>query len=174
MAKTYTAAGSAVAGDVYTAAAHNVIVTDVNNLIVPPALRLNLTADATITNGSLISWSSAAYNTDGMWSSGSTITVQTSGIYLMTFAGFVSTTGSLTYAIAQYGVSSDLGYYGNAGQVLGGTGAYVSHSMVSALTAGDTINFAVAVAGSGTYTLRGTANDQTRARATVTWIGRTS
>lgn len=91
MAKTYTTAGSAVAGDVYTASAHNVIVTDVNNLIVPPLARLRLTSDVSVPNvshtnvGFTSSNAVEDYDTDGLISlsaSASSMTIQTAGIYL--------------------------------------------------------------------------------------------
>jgi hypothetical protein len=89
MAKTYTAAGSAVAGQVYSAAAHNVIVTDVNNFIVPPAVRVIKTATMNVTNAidTLITWDSEVYDTDSMvnlGASSSQITIGTTGIYVIT------------------------------------------------------------------------------------------
>lgn len=174
MAKTYTAAGSAIAGEVYTASAHNVIVTDVNNLIVPAALRLNLTTSATITNGSSISWSSEAYDTDGMWSSGSTITVNTTGLYVMTFNGFVTAATSLAYAISQINIGGDVTHYGAGAAILGGNSGYISQSVLANIEATNTITFAVAFSAVGAVTLAGTTNDATRTRATVTWVGRTS
>jgi hypothetical protein len=90
MAKTYTAAGSAVAGDVYTAAAHNVIVTDVNNFIVPPMVRAIRTADQTITNASTTAiqfTASDEFDTDAMHDTSTNsnrITINTVGVYIIT------------------------------------------------------------------------------------------
>jgi len=84
MAKTYTAAGSATAGDVYTATAHNVIVTDVNNFIVPPLCRVRRATTQTITNNTdtFVSWVIEDIDTDGMFAATSdTITIQTAGVY---------------------------------------------------------------------------------------------
>jgi hypothetical protein len=87
MAKTYTAAGSAVAGDVYTAAAHNVIVTNVNNFIVPPIARVRRATNQSIPNATdtFVSWTIEDIDTDGMFTATSdTITIQTAGVYIVT------------------------------------------------------------------------------------------
>ena len=87
MAKTYTAAGSATAGQVYTASAHNVIVTDVNNLIVPAVAIVKRTAVQSVANagsGAVISWDGENVDNDGMWASGTAITIQTDGVYAAT------------------------------------------------------------------------------------------
>lgn len=87
MAKTYTTAGSAVAGDVYTASAHNVIVTDVNNLIVPPACRVTRTTALSIANASFVAlnFDSTTYDTDSFVGATKTyVTVNTAGIYSVT------------------------------------------------------------------------------------------
>jgi hypothetical protein len=90
MAKTYTAAGTVVAGEVYTAAAHNIIATDVNNFIVPPMARLRLTANVSFTNsthgtvGFKNTNATEDYDTDGMITlsgSNSAITINTAGVY---------------------------------------------------------------------------------------------
>ena len=91
MAKTYTLAGTVVAGDVATAAAFNVVTADVNNLIVPPACRFSITTARNILTGThtSITFNTDAredYDTDGMLAAtaASKITVQTAGIYLCT------------------------------------------------------------------------------------------
>lgn len=87
MAKTYTAAGSAVAGDVYTAAAHNVIVTDVNNFIVPAACRVTRTTALNVANNTFVAlnFNSTTYDTDSFVGATTTfLTVNTAGIYSIT------------------------------------------------------------------------------------------
>ena len=88
MAKTYTAAGSAVAGDVYTAAAHNVIVTDINNTIVPPACVATAGATQNIVNTTYtaLTFSAEQFDTDAIHDTStntSRFTVTTPGIYQM-------------------------------------------------------------------------------------------
>ena len=103
MAKTYTAAGSATAGEVYTSSAHNVIVTDVNNFIVPPMCRAALTSAINpYTSNTDISWSTdssgGGFDTDGMWDSGqpARVTFQTAGVYIVTFGYNVNHSGTIT------------------------------------------------------------------------------
>ena len=88
MAKTYTAAGSAVAGDVYTAAAHNVIVTDINNTIVPPACVATAGAAQNIVNTTYtaLTFSAEQFDTDAIHDTStntSRFTITTPGIYQM-------------------------------------------------------------------------------------------
>lgn len=90
---TYVAPSTVVAGQTYGAAAHNVIVNDVidldtrvNNLIVPPACRVqkNATQNVTTAIDTLLTWNVESYDTDGMVDLGvssSQITIQTTGIY---------------------------------------------------------------------------------------------
>ena len=99
MAKTYTAAGTVAAGDVYTAAAHNIIATDVNNFIVPPACKVVRTTDTAYTSIAAIPFQSVAagdkgFDTDSMWSAGdpTKITLNTAGIYSIVFQWFLSGT----------------------------------------------------------------------------------
>ena len=87
MAKTYTAAGSATAGDVYTASAHNVIVTDVNNFIVPPMVSAVRSTNQSINNATAtaIQFNAAdEFDTDAMHDTSTNntrITVTTPGVY---------------------------------------------------------------------------------------------
>jgi len=60
-------------------------VTGVNNLIVPPSLRLSRSTAQSIPTSAdtLITWTVEDLDTDGMFSSGTDITVQTTGIYIV-------------------------------------------------------------------------------------------
>jgi hypothetical protein len=92
MAKTYNTIPTVSTGDVYTATAHNNIVTNVNNYRVPPACSLKRTAALSQTASGTyqaISWDTENFTqTDsGMWSSGtnpSRINLTTAGIYYVT------------------------------------------------------------------------------------------
>lgn len=89
MPKTYTAAGTAVAGQVYTAAAHNVIATNVNNFIVPPMCQVKRTTTQAITTASVtdVLFNAETFDTDDMHSTTSNtdrITVNTAGVYIVT------------------------------------------------------------------------------------------
>jgi len=87
MPKTYTAAGTVVAGDVYTAVAHNVIATDVNNFIVPAACRVTRTTALNVANNTFVAlnFNSTTYDTDSFVGATTTfLTVNTAGIYSIT------------------------------------------------------------------------------------------
>ena len=88
MPKTYNTIPTVSTGDVYTATAHNNIVTNVNNTRVPPMCRLFNSATLTpYTTNTAITWNSESYDTDDMHSTSantSRITFQTAGVYLLT------------------------------------------------------------------------------------------
>jgi hypothetical protein len=89
MPKTYTAAGTVVAGEVYTASAHNIIATDVNNLIVPAACSVYHNTTQSIASGTnqTVIFNSELYDTDAMHdnvTANSRITINTPGLYIVT------------------------------------------------------------------------------------------
>lgn len=115
MAKTYTAVPSVSTGDVYTAANYNTYTaTNVSNLIKPASVTLNLTSQsiATTTKKDL-SWTSADANTDGMWTSGASVTINTAGVYVVSLGlqwNNTVTTGTRYAAITKNAaVDSDTG-----------------------------------------------------------------
>jgi hypothetical protein len=119
MPKTYTAAGSAVAGNVYTAAAHNVIVTDVNNFIVPPMCKLSSSAATSTTNATdtIIALGTSDFDTDSMGTTGASarITINTAGVYLVSYSVTwgTSASGSRWATVSKNGVGSPVGGTGN-------------------------------------------------------------
>lgn len=87
MAKTYTSVPTVSTGDVYTAAAHNVVAQNINNMRVPPICRVSRVASLSVNNAADtdITFDTEDIDTDGMFTASSTtITVQTAGIYLCT------------------------------------------------------------------------------------------
>lgn len=175
MAKTYTAAGTVTAGDVYTAAAHNIIATDVNNLIVPPACRLIRATNQTIANNTdtIISMSSAEYDTDSMATTGasSRITISTPGIYLITYE-VKWTTGGTFGRIAFVGKNGTSLHLADA-RVTPTTGAlFISSSAVASLIATDFLVPYVYQASGGNVDM--TTDNGYSCALTATWIGRTS
>jgi hypothetical protein len=88
MPKTYNTIPTTTTGSVYTAAAHNNIVTNVNNYRVPPMCVL--TAGSQVisnTTATVLTYSSEAVDTDDMHSTStntSRITINTAGVYLFT------------------------------------------------------------------------------------------
>ena len=171
MAKTYTAAGSATAGDVYTASAHNVIITDVNNLIVPAACILTATGISVGSGGVTFgdggtggTWTEEV-DTDAMRNPSSNparITITTPGIYVITAnltssSGVsernvqISKNGTTTLAIQTVAVGSS--YF-----------AETSASACANLADGDWLTMTAFSVTTRTYA----------ARFSAVWVGRTS
>ena len=173
MAKTYTAAGSATAGDVYTASAHNVIVTDVNNLVVPSTVSVRLTSDKTYTSASNISWDAEDFDTDSMWASGTSISINTTGLYLVTFHGRVTGTSGFTYVLPSIKQSGGEARIGTV-SVISSTDYRFNATALMSLSAASTLTFDVVFAGGGTVTLNGSDTQGSRTRASVCWIGQTT
>lgn len=174
MAKTYGTVTTFTAGSVLTAAQLNVASTAVNNLVVPPSVQVRLTSDVNpYTSATPISWSSSAYDTDGMFSSGTVVTVQTTGVYVVTFTGYANATATLTRVtpnILKNGVS-----IANQESQGSTTLAYFSFGVITSCTAGDTLAANVGFTGGSAYILKGNASEApSQTRLTATWIGRTS
>ena len=177
MAKTYTAAGTVVAGEVYTAAAHNIIATDINNFIVPPMVSATATAAQSLNNGTwtFINFTSEVFDTDGMFSASDTkITIQTTGVYQMS--------GQVGWALngAQDRLSK---IEKNAATPSNGTpllssfvdaisvsDTHTTMSGIFSLTAGDTVHLSVYQNSGGA--LNTAANPYPLLQAI--WVGRTS
>jgi hypothetical protein len=177
MAKTYNTIPTVSTGDVYTATAHNNIVTNVNNYRVPPSCRVRKTGTQAFTNPTVISFDtdtgSGAHDTDGMWDAGSptVITIQTTGLYLVTaYVAATSATGNaitvlqMSLNTSAGGSFADLGAGGNTG-----TTAAASASGVTSLTAGDTVSITCYFNGSGTGLTIGAATTMS-----ATWVGQVS
>jgi hypothetical protein len=91
MAKTYNSIPTVSTGDVYTATAHNNIVTNVNNYRVPPMASLRLSSSVAVATANHTSFAGFT-NTNGaevidtddmvtLSATASAITVQTAGVY---------------------------------------------------------------------------------------------
>ena len=187
MPKTYTAAGTVPAGDVYTAAAHNIIATNVNNFIVPPAVRATRSTVQSIADVNIlaINFNGETYDTDGMFGgSGTTFTVQTTGLYIVTAT--VSFAANATgQRFAFIGVNPTLSGSGDtttitvstriaATTAIGASGSIQHPLCVSAtyaFTAGDTVVL-------GVYQASGVALNTDIGgelpQMAMTWVGRTS
>jgi len=178
MPKTYTTIPSVVAGETYSATAHNVIATTINNHTVPPSVSVYSTANVTCANNAFtrLSFTTANYDTDSMKGAGTVtgLSINTTGLYLITcYVTFD------TNATGNRGVYIDRGTASSITTIIGyGYGApqnanysdVLATALVS-LTAGDTIQaFGWQNSGGNLDSLGGLAN---RAFA-ATWIGRTS
>lgn len=149
-------------------------VTSVNNLIVPPSVGVKLTGDKTITTGTSFSWdANDGWDTDSMWTSGASITVNTAGIYMVSYTGRVTGSSGFTYVLPNILVSSGEGRLGHAGSIATTDYRWVLTSTL-VLAAATTVSFAVTFSGGGTVTINGSDISGSRTRAALTWIGRTS
>lgn len=154
MAKTYNSIPTVSTGDVYTATAHNNIVTNVNGYRVPPMCIVSTdtnVAIATATETAIAFQSASAPNTDmtitaGTSSStianGGKVTVTTAGVYLVTF--------SILFASNATGVRG-------AGVIKNGTGTWFAGTAALADNAPPASGGATMVKGSGLLSLA--AND---------------
>ena len=162
MAKTYTSSlPAATTGTVLTASNYNNLITDVNNLVVPPMIKAqpNTARTLTTSGGSLLildvasgttpsTQIGAGFTTDPTLSnpgaSNCAITVNTAGIYLVVASAVVGWTGTLTSFnfFIQQTISSGTAQFA-IGQSAGGvsmTGSAVFNcSGITALSAGDTL-----------------------------------
>jgi len=99
MAKTYNTISTFTAGQVLTAAQMNDLGENSNNYRVPPMCLVYRSTDLTgYTHNTAITWDAEGHDTDGMWSSGTDVTIQTSGVYLLHFKANVSGSATITQA----------------------------------------------------------------------------
>jgi hypothetical protein len=149
-----------------------------NNLIVPPAVRATRTTVLSYTSNSDIAWDSVSstggFNTDGMWSAGSPtlLTVQTAGIYLVTFNYYLTFTGTVTQ-VEPYVVSSAASFLSD--EVRQGsftTFVIGNQSGMISFAAGDTIAARLSFTGGSAYSIPAATTNRTALSAV--WLGRAS
>jgi hypothetical protein len=166
----YTTLGTVAPGDVLRAnsgtAAYNNVIGNIDALRVPPAVSVYYGTATTYTQDTDIVWTNEDYDTDGMWASGASVTIQTAGLYVVTFTGRATSTSSA-------GARAALLFSGDPdGQSSAETTSDFrwSLSMVRSLSASDTIT--ARLQWGGTITLQGNTN--LRPTLTVTWLGQVS
>jgi len=169
MPKTYNTIPTVSTGDVYTATAHNAIGTTINSMRVPPMCSVYFGTNTTYTQDTDISWTAQDFtNTDGMWTSGGNITIQTAGLYLVTFTGRATATVSAG-ARAVLNIADSPSVHGPEQST---TDFRWSISLVRSFAASNTISARLQWSGSGTVTLQGSAS--LRPTLTATWLGQVS
>jgi hypothetical protein len=148
-----------------------------NNVVVPPSASIRRTTDQTgYASGGQITWQSTQYDTDTMWSAGAPtrLTVNTAGIYLITFYVYLTATATLTY------IQPDIIIDGNQFQTnfvpaISTTAAYAGVSATASLTAGQYIAAAVYLGSGSAHIIKGSASyGGSQTRLTATLIGRVS
>jgi hypothetical protein len=181
MAKTYNTIPTTTTGSVYTAAAHNNIVTNVNNYRVPPMARVRrATSNFSVTAGSsgFFEWNSETYDTDGMYDGASPqrLTVQTAGVYLVVMNFVLQWSGTATVRDVQLIHTTSGGTETNIG------GVFLDYTSTSVfLRASVAVNFDASVGDyfrGRLFTLTGGTsssllNDST-SNFSATWLGQVS
>jgi hypothetical protein len=177
VAKTYPTIGPFTAGDILTAATMTDVQTNLTNQRVPPSCRVRKTGSQVFTNPTTISFDtdagSGAHDTDGMWDAGSptVITIQTTGLYLVTCAISAGSATANAITTLQMSLNTSAGgsfvSFGANGNT--GTGACASASGVTSLTAGDTVSVLCYFNGSGTGLTIGGGTTMS-----ATWVGQVS
>lgn len=175
MPKTYTTAGSAVAGDVYTASAHNVIVTDVNNFIVPSmcvTTGVNTAQSFAHATFTTVQFNGAdSIDTDAIHdtvTNNTRFTCNTTGLYIVTFTAQINST-----VVTQYILDLRLNATSSIGENASPLAASAARGSVSALihltAATDYIEARIYQESTGA-----TARTVASARMSLCWIGRQS
>jgi hypothetical protein len=176
VAKTYPAIGPFAPGDILTAATMTSIDTNLDNQRVPPAVRVVRTSDVTNYSGSTITWQAETFDTDGMWSSGTTVTIQTAGIYLVNFyASANPVAGTPVYGNPQISINGTLQYIQQTPYFAGNSAMRGAITALHSFAASDTVTAAMDVnwGGAANGTLKGGTNfDSTR--LALTWVGQAS
>ena len=180
MAKTYTAVPSVNTGDVYTAASYNTYTAaNVSNLIVPPAAKIWRTSNLTgYTTGAQITYQAVSYDTDSMWSSGTptVLTIQTAGIYVVTFS--VNWSATATVTAWQPAININNGASNVARLELAcpsTTQGWAVVTYTGSLGVSTVLGSSVSFTGGSAYSLNGSGSDvASNTILTATWIGRTS
>ncbi|HEY7822314.1 MAG TPA: hypothetical protein VIG24_05755 [Acidimicrobiia bacterium] len=170
----WTTPGTATAGEVLTAAFWNEQVRDNQNyLYTPPMCRVYRSSTLTgYSSGTEITWNAEDFDTDSMWSSGTDITINTAGIYLV--QGSIYITGSATITRGGAGIyyNGALRGYHNVPPE-SSTSLYIQRSDVFKLAVNDTISAVALIAGGSGYSVGGTLTENhTTSRLSVTWIGK--
>jgi hypothetical protein len=128
------------------------------------------------TSAAAITWESTGYDTNTMYSAGSPtrITINTTGIYIVTFTGGYSAAATLTRALPRiFKNGSAVAEQESFGVSVGGS---FSMAVLLNLTATDFLTAGVLLTGGSAYVIAGNstaeASDQTR--LSVQLLGRTS
>lgn len=174
MAKTYNTISTFTAGQVLTAAEMNELGENSNNYRVPPTCSVYRATDlSSYTSNTEITWTAEHWDTDSMWASGTDITINTNGLYAVSFSGRLTASATLAFATPQIllngsGAAATLSYALS-------TETRWSVTTILSLSATDTISAQVFVSGGSAYVIKGAAGqslDQTRLQ--VAWLGQAS
>jgi hypothetical protein len=176
MAKTYTAltAANATAGNAILASDFSSLFTNSNNYRVPPMCRVYRSSDWTY-SGTYISWNAEQYDTDGMWSSGTDVTIQTDGIYLVEGSYAYTCTASNTW-MALIIAKGTVFAARTSAPAYGTTLGFVTCSAVLSCVSGDIIRLLHDPFGGSSFVAKGGTIDAANGvtHMSVTWLGQAS
>lgn len=187
MAKTYNTIPTVSTGDVYTATAHNNIVTNVNNYRVPPSCSVRATTARAFSAGGFVTWDtdsgSGSHDTDDMWDAGdpTKVVIRTPGIYQVSFSLFINSDPASAGSVTSSHVilAATLGGGVTTTYVAGNTGAgmnsdassFASGAYIGQFVADDYIQL-------GPLYINGTSTNlkvgPTYTHLAATWLGQVS
>lgn len=189
MPKTYNVVPDKASGDVFTEAMwDDSIKTNINNLRVPPAARIELTSNVSVANNShtdfagfTTSNASEIVDTDDMVTlaaTASAITVQTAGIYAVSAQAIFATNGTGNRLIrivrSRSGTLVSIASAVQASQAT--SPASLSVSGVGSFQAGDLIRMMVLQSSGGALNLQAVDTDEQygRTHLAAAWVGQVS
>jgi hypothetical protein len=175
MAKTYNTIGTFTAGNVLTAAEMNDLGENSNNYRVPPMCQVYRSTDLTgYTSSAAISWDAEAFDTDGMWSTGTDVTINTAGVYSIDFYYYASGAATITGGVPYLSVDgTSIGEQYSV--VISGVNIIGSFNITESLSASSVITAHFAFLGGSAYIINGDSSlTNQRSRLSVTWLGQTS
>jgi hypothetical protein len=175
MAMTFTSPISTVTtGSTLSSANYNQIVTTLNNNTLPPMCQMVLTPNQVIGTGTNTNLTSSSFNydTDSMSSTANQITINTAGIYLVSFSMFWPTNATnqrvATVIVSNTGsASGNNGYAYSYAPGSGTSGFTMANSCLVSLTAGQYLNLQVFQASGSSLTVNSTG----LAYLQAAWVG---
>jgi hypothetical protein len=165
------------AGQTLTAASMNKISGNLTELqagrtdAATPMLQVyRTTASASYSSNTNITWEAAGANTDSMWSSGATITINTAGLYMVTLRGIISCSAGLT--IINTRLIAGEGTHRNYSPAATSTSGFAQSTFVGRFAASDTLSGRMQFTGGSSHNILGgaLASESTTAMAVV-WLG---
>jgi len=177
MAKTYNTFTNVSTGDVLTATNFNNVLTNIANYRVPPACIVYRSSDLTSdSQGTAITWNARAIDPDGMWSSGTDMTIGTDGLYLLTLKGQVQGTATITAMGWRIAINGTQAVQSYTTSVNSGILTQNSVLIVASLVAGNTVSANVTIGGGSAYIVKGGASVNAEAVTSLSaaWLGQVS
>lgn len=175
MAKTYNTLSTVSAGSVLTATAYNEAVENSNNYRVPPHVMVSRSSDLTsYAQGTNITWNNEVADTDAMWSSGTTITINTAGIYVLNAYVSLTATATLSTLSLRFVTTGTHPITRSVTAAESSTQGYAQNTTVVGLAAATTIDVRAIIGGGSNYTIKGAASGDSMSYFSATWIGQTS